>query len=82
MPDTEQKEPTFTLAEVLVFLEKASELTGKNIHGVLDKIDPRLVTPAELANAAKPDRQGRPTKAIPMLPFVPPAPTVEETPKG
>lgn len=75
-------EPTFTRTEVLGFLAKASELTGKNIHGVLDKIDTRLVSPAPLPDAAQPDAKGKPTKAIAMDPFVPPAPTAEEPAKG
>lgn len=76
------KEPVFTLAEVLSFLEKASELTGKNIHGVLDKIDPRLVQAAALPDAAKPDKAGRPTKKIGMDAFVPAPPAVEEPAKS
>lgn len=66
MPDT--AEPTFTKAEVLAFLEKASEMTGRNLHGVLDKIDPRLAVAEPLPDAAKPDKSGKGSLVIALPP--------------
>lgn len=59
-------EETFTKSEVLSLLARASELSGKNLHGVLEKIDPRLVPSSPLPDAAKPDASGRASLAVPL----------------